>query len=206
MPSENFPEQRSDEWFAVRLGKLTASSCKDALATTKTGESKLRSNLKLKILSERLTGMPVKTPLTIPMQEGIDNELSAKLAFEEKTGLQIKECFFFDHPSIPMLGASPDGIVGDALIEIKCPQQVKHTETILSGQIPKEHFPQLLCQLACAEKKKIYFVSYHPFFPENSQLFIKEFEPSREEIEEFEKKALAFLNELNKMEGVFHGS
>ena len=48
-------EQKSPEWFAVKLGKLSGSKCNDALATTKTGESAYRKRLRLEIVSERLS-------------------------------------------------------------------------------------------------------------------------------------------------------
>ena len=37
-------EQRTDEWFAARLGKVTASRVADVIAKTKTGPSASREN------------------------------------------------------------------------------------------------------------------------------------------------------------------
>jgi hypothetical protein len=49
-------EQRSEEWFQARLGKVTASRVADVLAKIKSGESASRRNYKIQLVSERLTG------------------------------------------------------------------------------------------------------------------------------------------------------
>ena len=49
-------EQRTDEWFAARLGKVTASRVADVLATRKGMESTVRAKYKLQLATERLTG------------------------------------------------------------------------------------------------------------------------------------------------------
>ena len=49
-------EQRSDEWFEARIGKVTASRVADVLAKTKTGYSATRDNYMAQLVCERLTG------------------------------------------------------------------------------------------------------------------------------------------------------
>ena len=49
-------DQRSDEWFQTRLGKVTASRISDVIAKTKTGVSTSRYNYLIQLVSERLTG------------------------------------------------------------------------------------------------------------------------------------------------------
>ncbi len=52
-------DQRSDEWFAARLGKVTASKVKDVMAKGRGGApSATRQNYMMQLLCERLTGMP----------------------------------------------------------------------------------------------------------------------------------------------------
>ena len=53
-------EQGSVEWFAQRLGKVTASRISDVMAKTKTGYSASRKNYMMQLLCERLTGKKVK--------------------------------------------------------------------------------------------------------------------------------------------------
>jgi hypothetical protein len=54
-------EQRTAEWFADRIGKVTASKVADVLATVKTGESASRANYRWQLVCERLTGLKEET-------------------------------------------------------------------------------------------------------------------------------------------------
>ncbi len=51
-------EQRTDEWFQARLGKVTASNVSKIMAKTKTGYSADRANYLAQLVCERLTGKP----------------------------------------------------------------------------------------------------------------------------------------------------
>ena len=200
-------EQRSPEWFAIRIGKLTASKCDDALATTKSGESAYRKKLKLEILSERLTGLATVIPESPAMRWGTENEGVARLKFASVTGLQVEEDSFIEHPILKDFGCSPDGLTSDGgLVEIKCPQGPKHIENFLAEKIPKEYIPQLLAQISCTGRKFVYWVSFHPMFPESSQIKIIKFQPTQEEIDEFESQIYEFLEEVNEMERRLRGS
>ena len=200
-------EQRSPEWFAIRIGKLTGSRCDDALATTKSGESAYRKKLKLEILSERLTGLATVIPESPAMRWGTENEGVARLKFASVTGLQVEEDGFLEHPILKDFGCSPDGLTSDGgLVEIKCPQGPKHIENFLADKIPKEYIPQLLAQISCTGRKFVYWCSFHPMFPENSQIKIIKFQPTQEEIDEFESRIYEFLEEVNEMEKAIRGA
>ena len=64
-------EQRSDEWFQARLGKVTASRISDVLATTRNGEAATRSNYRIQLVTERLTNEVTKSYVNEAMQHGI---------------------------------------------------------------------------------------------------------------------------------------
>jgi hypothetical protein len=60
---------------------------------------------------------------------------------------------------------SPDGITTDGLIqvEIKCPARKKHTQTILSKEIPSDNIKQCMHAFVVNEKlEKLIFCSYRP--------------------------------------------
>ena len=67
--------QRSDDWQAERIGKITASRIKDLGAKPQKGKA-LNATM-LTILSERLTGVSAETFVSKSMQWGIDNETLA---------------------------------------------------------------------------------------------------------------------------------
>ena len=164
-------EQRTDEWYSARIGKITASRIGGINAKPKKGNA-LNSTL-VELLSERLTGLPTDTKTNADMQWGIDCEPLARQAYELATFQTVVETGLIDHPTIPMSGASPDGLVGKyGLIEIKCPKSPTHTNTLLTGQVPSEYMPQITWQLACTGRKWCDFVSYDPRQPEHLKIKI----------------------------------
>ncbi len=74
-------EQRTDEWFAARLGKVTASRVADLMATTKTGYAASRDNLMAQLVIERLTNQRQESYTNASMQWGTEQEPFARAAF-----------------------------------------------------------------------------------------------------------------------------
>lgn len=181
--------QRNDDWLTSRIGKITASRIGGINAKPKTGKA-LNETL-LEILSERLTGEKTEGFTSKAMQWGIENEPYAVTAYENETGLFVMQTGLIDHPTIPMSGASPDGLVGkDGLIEIKCPTSPTHTNTLLTGQVPSEYMPQITWQLACTGRKWCDFVSYDPRQPEHLKIKIIRVNRDDEAIGELEQQVI----------------
>lgn len=163
--------QRSDDWYAERCGKVTASRVKDLNA--KPSKGKALNALGLTILAERLTGVQKETPTNFYMQWGIDNEPHAIAAYENETGFFVNGTGLIDHPFIEMFGASPDGLVGEnGQIEVKCPDTTTHLNTLLTKEVPEEHIPQITSQLACTRRQWCDFVSYDPRLEPELQIII----------------------------------
>lgn len=192
--------QQSAAWFQERIGKLTASNMAAAMNFLKNGkESKERLDLKIAIVAERMTDIIREVYVTPAMQWGIEQEPNGKLAYTTRTGNRIMPAPFVPHPRIENFGASPDGLLGEGLVEFKCPTTTKHIAWMLAGVVPEEHKPQMLAQMACTGRKWCEFVSFDPRVPERSRLFIRRFEPPQEEIEAVEAAAELFLSEVDEM-------
>lgn len=188
-------EQRSEEWFKARLGKVTASRVADVLAKIKTGESASRRNYKIQLVSERLTGEKQETYINQAMQDGIDREFYARERYVQQFG-EVEEVGFIQHPTLEA-GASPDGLVGeDGIIEIKCPLGTTHTETLMTQEVPSKYIPQIQWQLRCTGRKWCDFISYNPMFPEHLQLFVKRVEADEQYQLMLEKEISEFLIEV----------
>ena len=71
-------EQGTDEWFAARLGKVTASRVSDVTARTKTGWGASRATYMAQLIVERLTGEPTESYSTPAMQWGVETEARAR--------------------------------------------------------------------------------------------------------------------------------
>jgi putative phage-type endonuclease len=111
-------EQRSEEWFAARRGRVTGSMVGAILGLDPncTREEAMRRMVR------SYQGMPSEFKGNIATQWGVTHEDEAREAFEYDQGRAVKPASFVVHPDLPWIGASPDGLVGDsALIEIKCP-------------------------------------------------------------------------------------
>ena len=194
-------EQRSAEWFSARLGKVTASKIDDIMVKTKYGESQYTKKYKLQLVTERLTNKVVPVFMNAAMAHGVEFEDKARVEYANKMklliGTDVREVGFIDHPTIKMAGASPDGLVSlNGLIEIKCPQPMTHTETLQTGVIAKKYIHQMQWQMACTGKDWCDFVSYHPDFPKEYQLFIKRVERDDDLISRCEGDIQEFLTSV----------
>ena len=189
-------EQRTEEWFSARLGKVTASRVADVLAKIKSGESASRKNYKMELVVQRLTGKAGESFTNAAMEWGTEQEPFARMAYEAHTGTFVKEEGFVDHPTIEGFGCSPDGIVGDGLIEIKCPNTANHIETVLDNKAPSKYIPQMQCQMACTGAKWCDFVSFDPRVPEDLQLLVVRVERDQEYIDSMEVEVKQFLSEV----------
>ena len=192
-------DQSSEEWFAARLGKVTASRLSDVLATIKTGEAAARANYRIELVAERLTGKSTPGFTSAAMQWGVECEPMARSAYETETGLIVTEVGFVDHPTIAMAGASPDGLVGDdGLIEIKCPETKTHIETLTSKKAPSKYIPQMQWQMACTGRQWVDFVSFDPRLPEHLMLEIIRVDRDQLLIDQYSEAVSIFLAEVSK--------
>jgi putative phage-type endonuclease len=191
-------EQKSDEWFAARLGKVTASRVADVIAKTKTGYSASRENYMAQLVVERLTNTQAESYTNAAMQWGTDQEPFARAAYEVQQNVLVDETGLVDHPTIEMAGASPDGLVGeDGLVEIKCPNTATHIDTLLTQTVPAKYITQMQFQMACTGRQWADFVSFDPRMPQKAQIFIKRVPRDDAFIKEIESEIKKFLAEVS---------
>ena len=192
-------EQGTDEWFAIRCGKVTASRVADVIATTKSGYSASRANYEAQLICEILTGKPAESFTNAAMQWGTETEPLARAQYELKTGNMVNQIGFVVHPIIEQAGASPDGLIGeDGCIEIKCPNTSTHLDTLLSQKVPSKYITQMTWQMLCTGRKWCDFVSYDPRLPDNLQLFIQRIELDEDYAKKLQNEVVMFLVEVNE--------
>lgn len=201
--------QRDESWFAQRAGKLTGSRFADLMARTKTGPSASRRNLLATLAVERLTGQCVETYTNGAMERGIALEEEARQAYEAHIGQMTVELDFIQHPKLPYVGVSPDGLVGDdGMVEFKCPASMaKHLDALRTGAHAEEYRWQLQGQLWVVGRAWVDAVSYDPRYPERLRLAITRVERDEEAIKELEAACVeaeaevaAMVAELQQME------
>jgi len=164
-------QQRSDEWFQIRLGVITGSRAKKVFAG---------NNLPFvdELIAERLTGKREETFQSKAMEHGVLFEPEALEKYIEKTGNNAKEIGFCLHDIHSFLAVSPDALVEEDKefvggVEIKCPSTRKHIEYIRQNKVPNEYKYQVLQYfIVCDTIQWLDFVSYDPRVPKHN-LFIK---------------------------------
>lgn len=194
------PDQRTDEWHAARLGRLTGSCAADMLAKIKTGEAAARRNLRIRLVLERLTGLSQEdTYVSADMQRGTDLEAAAFAAYEAETGNLARRVGFLAHPEL-QAGCSPDAEVGNfaGIVELKCPKSATHLGYLRARAVPDDYLKQ--CQhnlwITCAEWCD--FVSFDPRFPPALRLMITRVTMSDTERAAYEVMVRSFLAEVDR--------
>jgi putative phage-type endonuclease len=190
--------QGSDEWRRQRLGKVTASRLADVIAKTKSGWGASRANYMAELIAERLTGVPADRYTNSAMAWGTETEPQARAAYEFYHSVEVEEVGFIDHPKILMTGCSPDGLVGNGLVEIKCPNTATHIETLLSEKVQDKYVVQMLWQMECTDRAWCDFVSYDPRMPEHLALFVKRVRRDDARLKEISMTVTNFLAEVER--------
>lgn len=148
-------EQGSTEWFNARLATCTASVMKTVMASGKVGAdgnteaSKTRTRLLYRFAGEQLGKMPAKTYENDDMRRGRTMEAAAIRHYEFTRNVEVKRCGFIKRTIRDplfgdlVIGASPDGLVGDrGIVQIKTMEPELICELVDSGRMPSEHRQQ----------------------------------------------------------------
>lgn len=155
--------QGGDEWYAARLGLLTASEMKFIITPAKlqyAQNDKEKSHL-YELLAQRINQYVEPHYIGDDMLRGQGDEFHAKIAYNDKYA-GVQDCGFITNDKFGFtLGYSPDALVGDdGLIECKSRKQKFQVETILANEMPDEFKIQVQTGLLVSERKWIDFVSY----------------------------------------------
>lgn len=152
---ETFP-QRSDEWHKARIGVITASKFENVI------NSRKADTYLLELITEILIGSPKICEPSKAMERGIFLEEEAlkacSLLYEDP--IETVGLVYLDEKRL--IACSPDALVEDGGIEIKCPNTNTHIKWLLDGTLPKEHKAQVQgCMWVC-DRQWWDFVSYDP--------------------------------------------
>jgi putative phage-type endonuclease len=196
-------EQQTPEWFADRLGKVTASRLADVMAKTKTGYSATRANYMTQLVLERVTNTRAESYSNAAMQWGNEQEPFARAAYEAHTGQMVEEVGFIQHPDIEYAGASPDGLVGDdGMVEIKCPSSSTALECWLihaqgGNPVDAKYYAQMQWQMRCADRSWCDYVVFDPRMPAKAQLFVFRVQRNEDFLTMAEDEVITFLTEVD---------
>lgn len=191
--------QRSPEWFASRLGRVTGSRAADVLAKIKTGEAAARRDYRIELVCERLTGRAAEDGyVSKDMQRGTDLEPSAFGLYEAVTGNLVRRTGFIQRDDI-MAGCSLDGDVDDltGIVELKCPKSATHLRYLRSGRMPAEHLAQVTHNLWITGAEWCDFASFDDRFAPALHLFVVRVQRADVDIAAYEAEVMKFLLEVD---------
>lgn len=194
-------EQGTDEWFAARLGVVTASKFKDVMAK---GAGKTRRSYMIKLIAERLSGQAEQGYTNAAMEWGTQTEPEARDSYAFLKGFDVQQVGFCK--TNDNIGASPDSLVNeDGLLEIKCPNTSTQIETVLSGEVPTTHKAQIQGQLYVTEREWCDFVSFDPRIQGEASMFIKRVYRDGNYIKNLEEELELFVEEMLEMTAQLKG-
>lgn len=157
-------EQGSRAWVEARLGIPTASEF--SRVVTPGGKlSASRADYLGDLLAEWALGEPVKDFKSDWMEWGNTIEPDARNYYAFQCDAEVTTVGFVYRDETRMAGCSPDGLVGDGALELKCPKAGTHLRWLAVGKIPREHAIQVQGQLWVTGLPWIDFMSFYPGLP-----------------------------------------
>lgn len=196
--------QGSDEWYLMRMGKITGTRLKSV---------KMKKDdpvLIYEIISEMFNPVIEDKFVTEGMQRGKDYEPISRQLYGEYVGHRIEEIGFVQHQKLDYSGYSPDGMIRingvyTKSLEIKCPATKTHCQYIKENKIPDKYESQILSAFFNADTvNEVVFISYDDRC-QPKPMFIKEvkreqYEADLKELEEkvpaFWEKVIRYYNEI----------
>lgn len=191
-------EQGSDEWLSLRKGVLTASNF-SKIITSKGEPSKSANDYAYELAAQTLMQDVEETYKSPEMMRGNELEPLAREAYEQWSFNSVKECGFM-LSNCEKFGYSPDGLVGDdGLIEIKCPKAKNHLKYLKGGKCPTEYYAQVQGGLFVSKRKWCDFISYHPDFYDEHQLFVFRVLPDLDFISKLAERIAQFTSKVYQL-------
>lgn len=170
-------EQLSDEWFAIRKGKMTASHAQ-AIGTNGKG----LDTYIMEIMSEYHSSGKKEHYTNGDIERGIELEEFAREMYELETDSKIDQVGFIEHSEFA--GCSPDGLIGkEGGVEFKALKDINHFKMIVNGEkeIESKYLWQIQMCLFITGRKWWDFVSYNPNYKKSLLIFRIEPDETKEE-------------------------
>ena len=155
-------EQNSEEWFAEKLGKPSASNA-SKIITNEGKPSKQREGYLHELAAERVSGIREESYNNKVMLMGLEREEESRSMYELIHGVDVKQVGVIYKDKDKKFLCSPDGIVDNKYgLELKNVLGKTQVKYLLKGQVPSEYFSQIQFSLYVTGFKRWDFMSYRP--------------------------------------------
>lgn len=153
-------DQMSEEWFRIKAGIPSAGSL-DKIITSKGEPSKQAEGYLYQLAGESILNAKQATFTSYAMERGIEFEAEARRLYEFQNNVTVDQVGFCVHDS-GLVGCSPDGIMHNKGLEIKCPLLHTHVGYLDKGKLPTTYFQQVQGSLYVTGYDAWIFMSYYP--------------------------------------------
>lgn len=161
--------QGSEQWFALRRGRPTASNFHRILTPKKVELAAARWPYMYELISECFWPELNVFEGNFWTDRGEELEPIARAKFSEVTGLTVKQIGFITRDD-GIVGCSPDGLIVDESgnwlsgLEMKCPAPKTHVQYVHEGELPDAYKAQVHGSMAITGLDTWHFFSYCPRF------------------------------------------
>lgn len=179
----SYTQSEDSLWYELRYGRITASKIYEmAVCKTVSGS-----------LVNQIIGVAKKFE-NLAMNRGKKLEKSVLIQVKKKLNVNIHNCGFIILKNYGIIGASPDGVTEDAVVEVKCPISEKSFKRYINvkNEIPKKYLAQINLQMLAKNVTKGFFCVAHPDFEETNECTIIEVKYDEEFTENIIECALSF--------------
>jgi putative phage-type endonuclease len=159
-------QQGTDEWKKLRAGVITASKLHNVISAVRGDYSKSAGKYAIKLISERITGEIDGEYSNSTMERGIIMEEEARNWYEFNTGREVRQVGFIFKDDQRLVGCSPDGLMEDRGLEIKCVIGSTMVTYLLGSEesIVNEYKQQIQGSMYVTGLSLWDLVVYHPCF------------------------------------------
>ena len=164
-------EQNTDEWLALRAGKITGSAISCAMANYGKAFGDPAKKYAIRIAIEQITGKRVEGGFSNEHTErGHEQEPIARMLYEDEYFCKVLNGGFYE---LDDEGCSPDGLVGEhGVIEIKCLIPSVFYSVVKRGSFDPKYKWQLSENLKITGRDWIDFICYCSEYPQGSRLYV----------------------------------
>lgn len=199
-------EQRSDEWYEARRGKVTCSNASVIMNGSPSQWKNYMDDLRAERQGGALTGKDISHVRAI--KHGTDTEQRAVSMYELEKGVPVTRVMLVQHDKLLDVCGSPDGLILNhgkrtpklilGGVEAKCPfKQEIHEQTLRIG-MPERHTAQVQSLIWLCETPWWDFVSYAPYMADHTKrLYVQRITRDNWFIQRWEERLGLFLSLFN---------
>lgn len=199
--------QNSDEWLALRAGKVTSSALSKIMANYGKSFGNQAKDYAVKLCAEQASGEAIQSGYSNSHTErGHEQEPRARMQYEQETFCTVTNGGFFELGDI---GCSPDGLVGDdGVIEIKSVIASVHYANIKRQSFDPAYKWQLIGNLKFTDRAWLDFISYSEDFPLANRLYVYRLhaENYQQEFKQIDARLDEFFNYMDEVRNTMFNS